>query len=195
MAFCVQLFLKGRRVLVAGGGRLGLRRARQLAREGAAVTVVSPRFLPEFEGNGWELIQDFYSPVYLDGCFLAAAATGDPKVDQRVVREASACGVLALAAGTDEAADLRVLKSSEEGGLLLACSTGGAFPALNRPLLEEMKRAAAPFAARLPLLRQLRQQLLARGDGASRALLPRLASLNEEELRELLAREKGGETK
>ena len=68
----------------------------------------------------------------------------------------------------------------------MACSTGGAFPALSASLLDSMRKAASPFADRLPLLRRLRRLLLDRGDEESLILLAELPEKSKEELAVLL---------
>ena len=184
MSLCVELTLEGARVLVVGGGRLALRRCRQLLAEGALVRAVSPDFLPDFDSLPVERACASYEPSFLGGCLLAAPAAS-AEVNRRVALDAAARGILTLAAAPGQAARARVLKSAKEGEITLACSTGGAFPGLNEPLLASLREAAAPYAARLPRLRRLRALLLARGDEASRALLISLPTKSEEELANL----------
>ncbi|MSV95973.1 MAG: bifunctional precorrin-2 dehydrogenase/sirohydrochlorin ferrochelatase, partial [Actinobacteria bacterium] len=42
------LDLKGRKVLVVGGGRIAFRKAKAIADEGADVTIISPDFVNDF---------------------------------------------------------------------------------------------------------------------------------------------------
>ena len=184
MSLCVELTLEGARVLVVGGGRLALRRCRQLLAEGALVRAVAPDFLPDFNSLPVERVSASYEPSVLDGCLLAAPAAS-AEVNRRVALDAAARGILTLAAAPGQEARARVLKSAKEGEITLACSTGGAFPGLNEPLFASLREAAAPYAARLPRLRRLRALLLARGDEASRALLISLPTKSEEELANL----------
>lgn len=185
MSLCVELTLTGARVLVAGGGRLALRRCRQLLGEGALVRAVSPAFVPAFDGLPVERIDGPYRESLLEGCLLAAAAA-TPQVNRRLAEDAAARGILTLAAAPEQGARARVLKSARQGQVLVACSTGGAFPALGAHLIESLRGAAAPYAARLPLLSRLRRLLLARGDAQARALLAQLPEKSEEELERLL---------
>ena len=184
MSLCVELTLEGARVLVVGGGRLALRRCRQLLAEGALVRAVAPDFLPDFDSLPVERACASYDLSFLGGCPLAAPAAS-AEVNRRVALDAAARGILTLAAAPGQEARARVLKSAKEGEITLACSTGGAFPGLNEPLLASLREAAAPYAARLPRLRRLRALLLARGDEVSRALLISLPTKSEEELANL----------
>ena len=186
MGLCVELFLEGARVLVVGGGRLALRRCVQLQEQGAVVLAVSPEFMPAFESlHGIERRTAAYEASFLEGCVLAAAAA-TPEVNRRLAADAEARGILTLAAAPEQGARAHVLKSEWEDGSLLACSTGGAFPALGGQLLGALRETAAPFAARLPLLRRLRRILLDRGDEASLTLLAELPEKPEAELAALL---------
>ena len=180
MSLCVELSLEGARVLVVGGGRLALRRCVQLQQEGASVCAVAPEFL-----HGIERRIAAYEASFLDGCILAAAAA-TPEVNRRLAADAEARGILTLAAAPEQGARAHVLKSEREDGILLACSTGGAFPALSASLLDSMRKAASPFADRLPLLRRLRRLLLDRGDEESLILLAELPEKSKEELAVLL---------
>ena len=185
MALCVQLFLEGARVLVVGGGRLAARRARQLRGEGARVTVLSPSFLPELETCGFDRIRAPYSPASLEGCLLAAAAAA-PEVNRRLARDAAARGILTLAAAPGEGAAARVMKAGQEGVVTIACATGGAFPAANGQLLADLRRAAAPWAEKLPLLGEIRRLLLAQEGDTAGPLLRGLAEKPAGELEALL---------
>ena len=185
MALCVQLFLEGARVLVVGGGRLAARRARQLRGEGARVTVLSPSFLPELETGGFDLIRAPYSPDCLEGCLLAAAAAA-PEVNRRLARDAAARGILTLAAAPGEGAAARVMKAGQEGVVTIACATGGAFPAANGQLLADLRRAAAPWAEKLPPLGEIRRLLLAQEGDTAGPLLRGLAEKPAGELEVLL---------
>ena len=186
MSLCVELSLEGARVLVVGGGRLALHRSVQLQQEGASVCAVAPEFLPAFDRlHGIERRIAEYEAPFLDGCILAAAAA-TPEVNRRLAADAEARGILTLAAAPEQGARAHVLKSEREDGILLACSTGGAFPALSASLLDSMRKAASPFADRLPLLRRLRRLLLDRGDEESLILLAELPEKSKEELAVLL---------
>ena len=84
--------LTGKKVVVIGGGAVGLRRAEVLARFGAEVTVVSPALSHMAEGV--RHVPRKYAPGDLEGAFLAVAATDDARVNETAGREARRLGVL-----------------------------------------------------------------------------------------------------
>lgn len=80
--------LRGRRVLVVGGGEIALRKARLLAEAGACLQVVAPQIEDELrdlvEAGGGELRLRGYRAEDLDGCVLVIAATDDEVLNARV---------------------------------------------------------------------------------------------------------------
>lgn len=125
---------RGRKVVVIGGGGVGERKA-FFFKEGD-VTVVSPEFTHALENMGRDgtikLHRMAVKPEDLhgliEGAFLVVAATGDPKLNEGIVREAAARGVLANSATCD--APVIVPSVVRKSGLDLAISTGGRSPAM-----------------------------------------------------------------
>lgn len=92
LRFPLFIDLRGRAVVVIGGGVIGLRRAGVLRDFGAAVTVVSPTLHEEMEGVVH--VPRTYRPGDLEGAFLAVAATDDAAVNDAVEAEARQLGIL-----------------------------------------------------------------------------------------------------
>src|SRR5690606_22177711 len=88
----VALPVAGRRVLVVGAGVAGSRLALTLVAAGAHVEVVAPTASDDVrraaaEGRlAWSARP--YRPADLAGAWLVHAATGDPRLDQRVATDA-----------------------------------------------------------------------------------------------------------
>ncbi|MGE4353869.1 MAG: bifunctional precorrin-2 dehydrogenase/sirohydrochlorin ferrochelatase [Oscillospiraceae bacterium] len=76
--------LSGKRAVVIGGGKIGMRRARVLRDFGAQVTVIDPA--PG--GEGFYRIYRGYEPGDLEEAFLCVAATNDRAVNHAVYEEA-----------------------------------------------------------------------------------------------------------
>lgn len=82
------LDLTGRRVVVVGGGRVALRRARGLVEAGALVHVVAPEVAAELAALSVAVHRRRYADGDLDGAWLAHACTDDPAVNAAVSAEA-----------------------------------------------------------------------------------------------------------
>lgn len=86
----VGLLLRGRRVVVVGGGHVAQRRVPTLIAAGAEVVVVSPEVTPAIEGLGEEITwlrRPFEEPD-LDGAWYAIAATDSAAVNEAVTQAA-----------------------------------------------------------------------------------------------------------
>src|SRR4051812_34999370 len=87
------LDIAGQRVVVVGGGKVGLRKARGLVDAGARVYVVSPQFNAVFEDLAVSRITREYSAGDLTGAQLAFAATDDRAVNRQVGEDARKLGI------------------------------------------------------------------------------------------------------
>lgn len=98
--------LEGRRVLVAGGGKIATRRVEVLLRFGAEVLVVSPQLsekLDELARAGairWQ--QRPYEDGDLEGALLAVAATSEREVNRQLGQSARRRGILVSVADCQE---------------------------------------------------------------------------------------------
>ena len=202
MPLCFELLGQNCRLVIAGGGRQALQKARAFLAEGACVTACAPAFRPELEAlakagpaGRLRLVEGPLTPALLKDATLLFAATGSREGDRSALLLARCEGLPAFAATAQPAAFGRLMKAEGRGGLTLACSTGGSYPALCRPLLAALWPAADPFAARLPFLKALRlrvKALLPPGQQSTAALraltaqspeaLARLAALPDGEL-------------
>jgi uroporphyrin-III C-methyltransferase/precorrin-2 dehydrogenase/sirohydrochlorin ferrochelatase len=82
------LDLTGRRVLVAGGGKVAVRRTADLLAAGALVTVVSPEVSAEIEASTATVVRRPFTDSDLDGVWLALACTDDSSVNAAVATAA-----------------------------------------------------------------------------------------------------------
>ncbi len=139
--FLPVLRLRGKSVLVAGGGAEAALVAAGLLRAGAGVTLVAP----ELEAAAAALVKGGqarhhareFSARDLEGIFLAVAAD-EPVVSGLVAEAARAAGVLFADLHHPDAGDIRLAPAVALGGATLAADAA-AF-ALSAPL---MRRAAA----------------------------------------------------
>lgn len=158
------LRLRGRRVLVVGGGKVAARRVTGLLEAGAHVVVVSPVFSPAFvrliSGGAVTSLQRPYQSSDVADMALVIAATDDPKVNAQVRRDARRAGVLVTVADDPENSDFIVPAVVRRGDLLFAISSGGASPGLVGQLRRELDLLVPEDAAVLVrLLAKARQRV------------------------------------
>jgi siroheme synthase-like protein len=131
--------LDGRPVVIAGGGRASLRKARALVRAGAVVTVVAPAFARGFERLPVGRVEDRWRPAHLRGAVLAFAATGDAGADEAVAKAGRAKGIPVCLVSDGAGGDFHVPAVARRGRVSIAVSTAGASPALARLLRDEVR--------------------------------------------------------
>ena len=92
--FPVFIDLSGTRVLVAGAGRIALRRVRALLDFAGGITVVAPEACPELEALAGEgritLCRRRFAESDLDGAGMVLAATDDSACNARIAEAARA---------------------------------------------------------------------------------------------------------
>ena len=131
--------MEGRSAVIAGGGRIAARRAATLIKCGAAVTVVSPEFCPEFKEMKCRLVRKSWEPEDLDGAALSVAATDDEKVNAAIGAAAKERGIPVSVA--DNAAECSFFFPSlvTSGEVSASVSAGALSPALTHRLAERLR--------------------------------------------------------
>jgi len=167
------LDVSGRPCLVVGGGPVAARKIRSLVEAGAVVTVVAPEVVTAVDTlaaarSGVVTVERRpYRSGEASGHALVVTATGDPTVDDRVVADARAAGVLVNRAdGNPEGrrGTVQLPAVLRRGLVTVAVSTGGASPALSRWLRDRLAASLpAELATVAGLLDEARAALRAAG--------------------------------
>ncbi len=158
------LDLRGRPVVVIGGGQVALGKVQGLLEAEAQVTVVSPELHPTLaqlakEGKIRHLARP-YMPGDLRGYVLAFVATDDRSINAQVAQEGRALGVWVNAVDDPPNCDFIMPAVVRKGGITVAISTGGGSPAVARKLREEMERFLSDeLASMLEVAAEVRQHL------------------------------------
>ncbi|MCX7034009.1 MAG: siroheme synthase CysG [Arenimonas sp.] len=164
--------LRGRRVLVVGGGAVARRKLEPLLAAGAQVVVGAPWLEPAVmelfvEGRIGHLAGRF-EPAWLDGAWLVVAATDDGDVNREVAAAAEARRIWANVVDDLALSSYQSPARIERGPLQIAISSGGGAPMLARHLREKLETELDESLADLA-------SLLLRERGRIRARHPRLA--------------------
>ncbi|OWT60158.1 siroheme synthase CysG [Candidimonas nitroreducens] len=135
--------LRGRRVLVVGGGIVAQRKAQSLAAAGADVLVGATAFTEELEKmaahGAVQLQRGPFEPAWLDGAWLAIAATQDQAVNRAVAGAAEARRIFANVVDDAELSSFQVPSVVDRSPLVIAISSGGTAPVLARRVRERLE--------------------------------------------------------
>jgi precorrin-2 dehydrogenase/sirohydrochlorin ferrochelatase len=160
----LMLDLTGRKVLIFGGGDVGVRKAAYFEHE-AEVTVISRSFSPAFDSlairrqeTDLSLLSDEELRRLLPGAFLAIAATSDPALNDRIGRICAESGILFNNAAGEQG---EVIVPSVLRGrhYLIAISTRGKSPAVARYLRMRLEREYATMDSMIELQDEVRVAL------------------------------------
>ena len=164
----VNLLVRGRRVVVAGGGRIAARKIEPLLDLEADIVVVAPA--PTEEVRGWAdqgrlvLHERPFRPEDLDGAWLALTATDDPAVNAAVHAAAEDRRIWSNSADDPANCSFTLMSVVRRSDLVVAIGTGGRSPALaahlRRLLHEEL---GIEYEVLLELLSDAREGMRAAG--------------------------------
>jgi len=190
MTLPINLDVRGKHVVVVGGGEVAARKVALLQECGAVITVVSPDVTPVLAATeGIRRVPRCYRRTDLDGCSLVISATNVEAVNQQVWRDASAAGLPINVVDSPEHCTVTFPAVVRRGSLTVAISTGGASPALAaqvRRMLEDT--LGEEYGQHLDLLAEMRVNVKASGlPGSERAQV--LRRMADPAVRDLLLRE------
>ena len=152
---CVDL--RGRGVLVVGGGPVALEKVHGLLECDARVTVVAPQVQEELRQLPVNLALRAFEPADVDGSLLVIAATDDREVNRAVSVAAAERSTLCNVADDPELCSFILPALVRRDPIVVGVSTGGASPALAQRLRDDVAELLRPehaaLARRLQALR------------------------------------------
>ncbi len=138
--------LEGVRCLIAGGGRIALRKAEALREFGARLTVVAPRILPQIKQmpeTVW--MERPFEAQDLDGQKLAVAATDDKEENSRIAGLCRERKIPVNAVDQPEDCDFIFPAYLKQGEVVAAFSSGGQSPVIAQYLKEGVRPLMTPL--------------------------------------------------
>jgi siroheme synthase-like protein len=126
----VALRVRGKRVLVVGGGAVAERKVAGLLAAGADVTVVAPDVVAALAERGCTVERRAYRRGEVAGYRLVVAATDDRAVSEAVHDDAEAAGVWVNVADEPDQCTFFLPALVRDGPVVVAVSTAGTSPAL-----------------------------------------------------------------
>ncbi|OYQ34219.1 uroporphyrinogen-III C-methyltransferase [Niveispirillum lacus] len=144
-SFPIFLDLRGRPVLVAGGGDAAASKARLLARAGADILLlaatVGEEMLDLLESGVIQRRETEFRPELLDGVVIAIDGSGDPDLTDRIRCAAFTRNVLVNVVDVPEQCDFTVPAILDRSPVVVAVSTSGGAPALSRNIRQRLEAA------------------------------------------------------
>ncbi len=162
------LNIQGKKCVVAGGGKVALRKIKALLDHGANVTVISPRPHPDiakmFKRKRIHLVQRDYKAGDLKAAAVALACTDTKEINRKVADEARKAGVLVNVADDPEQSDFIIPSSFRRGDLTVAVSTSGVSPALAKKIRSKLEKSfGAEYASLLSMVGEVRYAIKKKG--------------------------------
>lgn len=144
--------LAGKKVLVAGAGRVALRKARQLLAYGARLLVVAPQAVAGMRGFAaagrlaWRKRK--FRATDLRGCWLVIAATNNRAVNATISRACRARRIWCTAVDDLDNCEVIAMAVRRRRGVVIAVGTDGRRPALAGPLAGRLTEEADAYLTR-----------------------------------------------
>ena len=159
--------LKGRTVLIVGGGEIALRKARLLSDAGARLRVVAPSIEAQLvelvHAGAGECLDRGYDRQDLQGCVLAIAATDDEPLNATVSQHANALGVPVNVVDSPQLCSVIFPAIVDRWPLGGAVASGGDAPVLARLIRARIETwIPAAYGQLAGLAKQFRAQVKAR---------------------------------
>jgi siroheme synthase-like protein len=161
--------LKGRPIIVIGGGNVGAEKVRGLLAAEADITIVSPELIDELREHAAagrvRHIARAYEESDLDGGYeFIMIATDDGAINAQVAAAGKKRSIWVNAADDPPNCDFILPAVIRKGKITLAASTSAASPALARRLREELDAYLTDdMPALADLLAEVRQEVRKRG--------------------------------
>src|SRR5262245_8004765 len=164
MFYPIYLNLKGRRVVVIGGGAVAERKIESLIQAGADVYVISPevtqRLAALSEEKAIHLELRPYQAGDCSGATLVFSATDDAEVSAAVFQEAGRAGILVNTADQPGLCDFIMPAVLHRGDIAVAVSTGGTSPGLAAELRNKIAGIIGPEYSELAeMLQEVRPEI------------------------------------
>ncbi len=160
--------MKGRPVIVIGGGNVGAEKVRGLLAAEADITLVSPALIDELrehaDAGRIKHIARAYVESDLDGGYeFIMVATDDGAINAEVAAAGKKRGLWVNAADDPKNCDFILPAVVRKGKITIGASTSGTSPALARRLREELDAyLTEDMPALADLLAEVRQEMRAR---------------------------------
>jgi len=160
--------MRGKTVLVVGGGGVAERKIITLLDAGATVRIVAPVLAPEITRlaatGAIKAKLGFYHASDLADVFLAVAATSDPHTNRKVADEARQRGILVAVTDDPKSGNVAFPAVLRRGELEVSVSTNGSCPGFSAVVRDMLSTVVSEeYGTILTTLALEREKLLTEG--------------------------------
>ena len=143
--------LKGRRVLVVGGGEIATRKVTLLLKAHAKILLVAPSIEERLKETlaDHDVLEDRYDPSQLEGVVLAVAATSDDAVNRQVSEDAQARNILVNVVDAPDLCTVTFPAIIDRSPLVVSVGSAGGAPVLTRHVRELIEQMLPERISRL----------------------------------------------
>ena len=147
----IMMILAGKRVIVVGGGRVGMRKIMGLVESGARVVVISPELEQDLQSLAHQgqidWVAETFDEALLDrypDVLLVFGTTDRREINVAIHKACVERRIPCNIADVPDLCTFIVPAVITQGDLMIAVSTGGASPALARRIREELEKSYGP---------------------------------------------------
>lgn len=119
----INIDIEGKKIVIIGGGKVGLHKANILHRFTDKAVVISPKFIDGFEKLPFQKQEKAYEPSDLDGATLVYICTGDHDLNRKIKKEAEERHVLASVCDSPEHCDFTSPAIFKQGEMTVAVAS------------------------------------------------------------------------
>ena len=149
--FPMMINMKGKRVLIVGGGHVASRRAETLLRCGAEIVAVSPAFTLEFPKGTRRITRKFFPNDITDDFSLIIAATNDRSINHVIHIMAKEASIPVNVADCQEECDFFFPSLINSGSVAASVCSAGTSSSLTRKLSERLRKVWSMWIAEITL--------------------------------------------
>jgi len=119
----ININIAGKRILIIGGGRVGLHKASILSRFTDEATVISPKFEEGFSNLPFALVEKEYAEGDLDGAFLVYVCTENHDLNAQIKKDCEARRILCSVCDNPPLCDFTSPAIFKDGDIMVAVSS------------------------------------------------------------------------
>lgn len=159
--FPISINLAHKKCLVIGGGKVSLRKTKQLLKYNADVTIISKTILEDFKTLNVNIILQEFKPSYLQDVFLVVSATNDIKLNQHILDICNSRNILCNSATNTLDNGYIFSAIAEQDSITVSVTTNGESPYISKLIKDDIQdEILSKYGKALEVSKEWRKYLL-----------------------------------